>query len=74
MQPKQRDAYFVLGRMNYRNGNMEAALHWLELAAKDESGRPAKAMYHILKGEKEQASIVGKAMEANPDNFEKMFM
>lgn len=74
MQPQQRDAYFVLGRMNYRNGNTEAALEWLLKAAQDSTGRAAHAMYYILNNQQKEARIIGEAMEANPENFEKMFM
>ncbi|MBT8183706.1 MAG: tetratricopeptide repeat protein [Eudoraea sp.] len=74
MQPRQRDAYFVLGRMNYRNGNTEAAMEWLKKAAKDSTGRSAHAMYYIIKGQPENARIIGEAIEAQPENFEKMFL
>jgi Tfp pilus assembly protein PilF len=74
MQPQQRDAYFVLGRMNYRNGNTEAALQWLQKAAEDSTGRSARAMYHILKGQQKEARIIGDAMETQAESFEKMFM
>lgn len=74
MQPVQRDAYFVLGRMNYRNGNTEAALEWLQKAAKDSTGRSAQAMYYIVKGLPEDAKSIREAMAEQPESFEKMFM
>lgn len=68
MQPEQRDAYFVMGRMNLLNGNRDAAVEYLELAARDSTGRPARAMLHIVKGEEEQAREIMAQIEADGQN------
>lgn len=74
MQPEQRDAYFVLGRMNYRNGNMEVALQWLDRAAQDSTGRAAKAMSLVLKGQEAEASRLIDSIRSNPESFERMLL
>lgn len=66
MQPVQRDAYFTLARMYYRNGNMEDALRLSQIAAQDSIGRFAKAFNHILKDEYPQAKEIALAIEQDP--------
>lgn len=74
MQPEQRDAYFVLGRMNYRNGNKQEALEWLQKAAKDSTGRSAEAMYLILTDNDPEAREIMNSIETDPESFELMVM
>ena len=66
MQPAQRDAYFTLARMNYRNGNLEEALQLSQRAAQDSTGRVALSFHYILKGEHSRAREIAEAIETGP--------
>lgn len=66
IQPQQRDAYFTLARMNYRNGNLEEALRLSAIAAKDSTGRAAQAFHYILKGQHDKAKEITQAIETEP--------
>lgn len=75
IQPEQRDAYFVLGRMNYRAGNMQEAYKWLEKASQDSSGKIAKAMYYVLKGQDAEGRELMKDISSeSTDVYETMIM
>jgi tetratricopeptide (TPR) repeat protein len=74
MQPGQRDAYFTLGRMHYRNGNTKEALKWLDRAAQDSTGRVARAMYWIISGDTAKAGDLVKEIKAQPESFERMVL
>ncbi|WP_445383653.1 tetratricopeptide repeat protein [Robiginitalea sp. IMCC43444] len=74
MQPQQRDAYFTLGRMHYRNGNTKEALKWLDRAAQDSTGRVARAMYWIINGDTAKARDLVNEIKAQPESFERMVL
>ena len=75
MQPSQRDAYFTLARMNYRNGNLEEALRLSERAAQDSTGRAALAFHYSLKEEYDQVREIIQAIETDPrDPYELMIL
>lgn len=74
MQPEQRDAYFTLGRMHYRNGNTKEALKWLDRAAQDSTGRVARAMYWIISGDTAKARSLVNEIKSKPESFERMVL
>lgn len=74
MQPEQRDAYFVLGRMNYRNGNMEEAFKWLDRAGQDSTGMVARAMSLILQGKKSEGRRLMDSIPVTSGVYEPLIM
>jgi tetratricopeptide (TPR) repeat protein len=66
MEPKQRDAYFTLARMYYRNGNTEMAKTFFLKAAEDSTGRGPQAFYYIINDESDKAREIVSAMEQDP--------
>ena len=75
MQPEQRDAYFVLGRMNYRAGNMEEATEWLEMASQDSTGKISRAMKLIISGQEDEGrQLMWEIQADSKDIYETMVM
>ncbi|MBC2838567.1 tetratricopeptide repeat protein [Robiginitalea sp. SC105] len=75
MQPRQRDAYFTLGRMYYRIGREAEGLEYMEQAARDSTGRPARAMYLVLTGrEAEAREIIRQIESAETTSLETMVL
>ncbi len=55
MMPDQRNAYFILGEMNYLNGKTQEAIKWMDRAAQDSTGQIAKAVSQMFRGRNHEA-------------------